>query len=143
MLRDFVYHPDSTLIQQVLDRFDLTLNKEHGFALIEFQVLSPDSFVWRLLVNNAVYYLYAEDYIEGLEYVKDSIASYAVPNVKFDFVKAKQQESFDDASPVKNATVYEAPENPATMMQFAVSSGHDFVFLCKSDEAANRALFNN
>lgn len=143
MLRDFVHHPDSTLIEQILDQFSLPLDKERSFVLIEFQVLSPDSFVWRLLVNKVVYYLYAEDYVEGLEDIKNKVMSYAVQDTELDFVKARQHEKFDRAQPVNNAVVYEKPEDSTKMMQFAISSGYDFVFLCKSSEAASYALFNN
>jgi hypothetical protein len=50
---------------------------------------------------------------------------------------------FDDAGPVKSAMVYAKPDKRADMMEYAVDSGYDFVFLCKSDEEADDAYFND
>jgi hypothetical protein len=143
MLRDFVYTLDPSLIERTLARFDIVIPEERGaHALIEFQVLSPDSFIWRFLIDGAVYYMYAEDYVEGLEYVRGEISAYAIDEIELEFIKAKQQKEFEDTDPVKNATVYKPPEDYDKMKQFAVSSGYDFVFLCRSSEDASGALFN-
>lgn len=144
MLRDFVHTLDSALVTQTLKRFDISIpDKKHAFTLIEFQVITPDSIIWRFLINRTVYYLYAEDYVEGLKDVQNKISSYAVKDAKLDFIKVKQPKTFDDAEPRKTAVIYEEPENSNEMMQFAVDSGHDFVFLCSSTEDANNALFND
>jgi hypothetical protein len=144
MLRDYVYTLNPSLIEQTLSRFNILIPKEeHKQALIEFQVLTPDSFIWRFLIDGVVYYLYAEDFVQDLEYVRNQINSYAVKNAELEFVKAKQQKQFDDAEPVKSSAVYEKPEDYDEMKLYAVDSGYDFVFLCKSSEDANNALFND
>lgn len=43
---------------QLLGRFELNLPKAAGsIAVLEFKVLTPDSFLWRLLIGKTVYYL--------------------------------------------------------------------------------------
>lgn len=144
MLRDFVYAPDTAQLAQILGKFEIpALTTKNGFALIEFQTLTPDSFIWRLLIHQTVYYLYAEDFVDGLASVEYNIRSYAVKGATFEFVKVKDRQKFDDASPVKSAALYKEPTDSNDMMAFAASSGYDFVFLCTSDEDANDALFNS
>ena len=144
MIRDFVYTLDPALIERVLSQFSIVVpNEKHTLALIEFQVITPDSFVWRFLIDGAVYYLYAEDYVQGLEDVRSKIGSYATKDAALDFIKAKQQKEFDDTEPAKSAMVYKEPEDYDEMKHFTVDSGYDFVFLCKSSEDASRALFND
>jgi hypothetical protein len=81
--------------------------------------------------------------VEGLDDIRRKISSYAPSNIEFDFVKAKQQKKFDDAEPVNHAKLYNEPKDYDEMKQFSVGSGHDFVFLCKSNESSNNALFND
>jgi hypothetical protein len=144
MLRDYVYTLDASLIERTFSRFDILIPEEkHKHALIEFQVLTPDSFIWRFLIDGTVYYLYAKDYVQGLDDVRNKINLYAVKDADLEFIKAKQQKQFDDAEPVRNSTVYQEPEDYNEMKQYAVDSGFDFVFLCKSSEDASNALFND
>ena len=144
MLRDYIYTLDASLIERTLSRFNILISEEkHKHALIEFQVLTPDSFIWRFLINGIIYYLYAEDYVQGLDDVRNKINSYAVEGADLEFIKANQQKQFDDAEPVKNSAVYQEPEDYDEIKQYAVDSGFDFVFLCKSSEDAGNALFND
>ena len=141
MLREFQYNPSSDQIAGVLKRFNLDSTSEtSGLDILKFELLSPDSFVWKLLLGNVVYYLYAEDYISGIEYVKDVITDY-VGNVKWDFVTAKEIQDFDSSSPVESAEVYKKPERADDLMKYAVSSGYDFVFLVKTLENPDEARF--
>ena len=144
MLRDYVYTLDASLIERALSRFDILMpDEKHKRALIEFQILTPDSFIWRFLIDGAVYYLYAEDYVEGLDDVRNKISLYAVKNADLKFIKARQHKQFDNTEPVKNSAVYQEPEDYNEMKLYTIDSGFDFVFLCKSSEDASNALFNN
>ena len=129
---------------QILGKFNLELPTEkYKILLIEFQVLTPDSFIWRLLIDGNVYYLYAEDFVEGLADIEHKILNYAVKDAELDFIKARSPEPFNKATAVTHAVVYKEPQRSAAMMRYAVSSGHDFVFLCKSSEDGSHALFND
>lgn len=144
MLRDFVYSLDSAVVMQALGKFDLPMPAEkHKFSLLEFRVLTPDSFAWKFLINEVIYHLYAEDFVQGLADVRSKISSYATNGKELTFIKAKHPEEFANAGPVKSATVYDRPKDADEMMAYAVSSGYDFVFLCRSDEDAGRALFSD
>lgn len=143
MLRHFSQQPSLALIQDVLAQFDIPIASNRQVTLIEFQTLSPDSFMWRLLLDGTVYYLYAEDHIDGFEGVHNKISSWFAPNIKIDFIKTRQQNGFTNTTPFKSAAVYKEPDDYEHMKYYTASSGYDFVFLCKSDEDAGSALFNN
>jgi hypothetical protein len=141
MLRDFIRVGNESDIYALLSHFKLP-SKNADVQLLEFKVLTPDSFIWRLLIDKTVYYLYAEDYVEGLEYVRQRIAR-STDSEELEFIEARVTTSFKDTSPVQTAVVYEEPDDSQEIMRFAVSSGHDFVFLCRSDEDSNTAFFND
>lgn len=140
MLRDFKYRSSAATILDILRRFDIEL-PEH-IALVRFEVITPDSFMWRLLIGNNVYYLYAEDYVPELDHVKSILNKY-LENEKWELVKPKVITRFEDSTPVKDATTYKEPNDSGKMMQYAVNSGHDFVFLARSSEDANDAQFSD
>lgn len=141
MLRHFSQQPNLYLIKDVLAQFDNPV-PEKQITLIEFQTLSPDSFRWRLLLDGVVYYLYAEDHISNFKDVQNKINSWFAPNAKIDFIKTKQRENFADTMPFKSAAVYKEPSDYDQMKLYAIRSGYDFVFLCKSNEDPSNALFN-
>lgn len=142
MIRDFVHTLDASSIKQTLTQFKLRPPEiSGGIALLEFKVLTPDSFVWRFLINDSIYYLYAEDFVEGIEEVNNKLQRIC-KGANLIPVEAKNRVGFENASPVGTATVYKRPKNKEEMMKFAVESGYDFVFLYKSDENVNNAYFN-
>lgn len=140
MLRSFVYQPSLDVVLETLGRFDLTLPEY--IAMVRFEVISPDSFMWRLLIGNDVYYLYAEDYIPGLDYVRLVFGQY-IEDDEWSFVKPKTIIEFDDSTSVRSAITYQKPEDSDEMMQYAVNSGHDLVFLARSSEDSDDAQFSN
>ena len=131
MLRDFKYEPEMGLVLDVLSRFEIKDPK--NLAIMEFEALSPDSFIWRLCLNDSFYYLYAEDYVPGLKHVQDFFNHY-IENTKWSFVEPEKTLLFEEASPVQGAGIYQKAEDANEMMKYAVDSGHDFVFLVKSEE---------
>jgi len=145
MIRDFVHTLDTSSIKQTLTQFKLNLPEAAtgGIALLEFKVLTPDSFVWRFLINRVVYYLYAEDFVEGLDDIRQKLNRISKHPLNLEFIEAKEHRKFDDADPVRAAAIYKKPKNEDDMMKFAVESGYDFVFLCESDEDSNDAYFND
>ena len=136
MIRDFVDTLDTSSIKQVLTQFKLNLPEAAtgGIALLEFKVLTPDSFVWRFLINGAVYYLYTEDFVEGLDDIRSKLNHIFKNASNLEFIETIDRIKFEDASPVRAAAIYKKPKNKDEMMKFAVESGYDFVFLCKSNE---------
>ncbi len=145
MIRDFVHSLDTSSINQTLSRFKLDLPEAAtgGIALLEFRVLTPDSFVWRFLINGVVYYLYAEDFVEGIDDIRSKLNHVSKSSSNLVFIEAKEPRKFNEADPVRVATVYRRPKNESEMMKFTVESGYDFAFLCKSDEDSNDAYFND
>jgi hypothetical protein len=85
-------------------------------------------------IGNDIYYLYTENYVPGLDYIKSVYDSY-LKNNKWDFVSP----IFELASTVKQATIYQKTEDADEITEYAVDSGHDFVFLAKSFEDVNNA----
>ncbi|MEI7522660.1 MAG: hypothetical protein WCJ86_04305 [Candidatus Saccharibacteria bacterium] len=143
MIRDFKYNPKTTQIVEILQRFGFdVVNEKIPFALLRFEVLTPVSFMWRLLVDGAVYYLYAEDYVPGLDHIKSVFESYTESD-KWELVSPSKTILFESASPVKRASVYQKPKDAVNMMKYAVDSGYDFVFLIKSQEDADDSQFSD
>lgn len=142
MLRDFQYNPATSQIRDVLECFSLDFNSEKSpIDVLRFEVMSPDSFMWRLLLGNAIYYLYAEDYVSGLEYIKGVFGDY-LGNDKWDFITPRHNLTFESSTPVKQAYVYQKSEKTNELMKYAVDSGYDFVFLVKTLENPDEAHFN-
>lgn len=143
MIRDFVYNPKASQIVEILQQFGFELsNEEFPFALLRFEILTPDSFMWRLLIDENIYYIYAEDYVSGLDYIKNVFDSY-LEDHKWEFVIPSKAITFESASPVVGADIYQEPNDKAEMMKYAADSGHDFVFVIKSSENAGDAQFSD
>lgn len=143
MLRNFQYNPTATQLTDVLERFSLDYNTERSsIDVLKFEVLSPDSFVWKLLLGNVIYYLYAEDYVSDLDYVKNVINEYT-GSEKWDFVIPREVIAFESSSPVQAAVVYQKPEQANRLMEYVIDSGYDFVFLVKTLENPDDAHFPN
>jgi hypothetical protein len=141
MVRDFQYNPSPSQIIDVLIRFDFVFEPEKSpLDVLRFEVMSPDSFMWKLLLGNNVYYLYAEDYIPGIDHVKavfDEHGGYE----KWEFITPRSKLVFERSDPVQHAAIYQKPEDAADIMHYAVDSGYDFVFLVKSSEDPDAAHF--
>lgn len=141
MLRNFQYDPNQDQLLEVLQKFKLDFNAQKSpIDVLRFEVLSPDSFMWKLLLGNAIYYLYAEDYVSGIDYIQDEFNDY-LGTEKWEFVRPNKVSSFEESEPVKSAEVYEKPERADDLMEYAVSSGYDFVFLVKTLENPDSAHF--
>lgn len=136
MLRSFEHDPNKKYILEALSRFDIELPAR--ITLVSFEVITPDSFLWRILIGDSVYYLYAEDYVPGLAYVK-SIFSQYLGNENWEFIKPRIHIKFEDAKPVKAAFTYKKADDAGAMMRYAIDSGYDFVFLVRSSENPKQA----
>lgn len=142
MLRDFQYNPNAQLLFDVLKRFDLDSQAHVSMlSILRFELLSPDSFAWKLLLGNTIYYLYAEDFIPDLSYVKDTLTEY-IGTEKWIFIPVQKPVAFESAAPVKGAEIYQKPSDADELMRYAVDSGHDFVFLAKTLENSDDAHFS-
>ncbi len=143
MLRDFQYNPAADQIEEVLRRFKLDYAAEKSqLDVLRFEVIGPDSFMWKLFLGDAIYYLYAEDYVSGIDYIKDIFTDY-LGHDKWDFVKPQHTIEFESASPVKGAAIYQKPERVDDLMDYAVDSGYDFVFMVKTLENPDDAHFSD
>lgn len=140
MLRDFAYNPDLNVLLAALVRFNVDLPKD--IAVVRFEVITPDSFMWRLLIGDGVYYLYAEDYIPSLGHVKSIFNKY-LEDENWQFIKPRNVIDFEDASPVRTAAVYEKAEDSDEIMQCAIDSGHDLVFLVRATDRPDDAQFSD
>ena len=141
MLRDFQYEPSPEQLHKVLRQFDLDDSSATAqLDILRFEVLSPDSFVWRIVLNRAVYYLYAEDYLEDLDYLKNTLNDY-IGSDSWVLVKPRELLVFENSSPVKGASIYVKNPKKELLMEYAVDSGYDFVFLAKTLENSDDAHF--
>jgi hypothetical protein len=145
MLRDFVTTLSPILIGNTFKEFDLDLTEQSVIiTLLEFKIVSPDSFLWRFMIDDDVYYLYAEDFVTGLEDVKAKVERLTnrSPAPALEFVPVKAPKDFEKSGPFTSARVYMEPDNPEEMMQYAADAEFDFAFLLRSDEDAEAAYFN-
>lgn len=133
MLRDFVYRPDLSLIQEALSRFKLGESRRADVTLLKFEALTPDSFMWTIGLKEQRYYIYAEDYIPGLGHVKEVFDNY-LQHTDWDLMPAKRAIDFKTSSPVAAASTYNQPPDVKEMMKYTIDSGHDFVFLARPNE---------
>lgn len=112
MLRDFVYNQDKELVLTVLQDLKIDLpHEQHLIALTKFEVITPDSFMWRLLIDGTVYYLYAEDFVRGPTYLKSTINSYLESDA-WEFVAPKRIKKFEETSPAAAAATYQKKRIP-------------------------------
>lgn len=139
MLRSFAYHPSLDVILEAFRRFEIELPEQ--IAVVRFEVITPDSFMWRILIGDAVYYLYAEDYVPGLKHVKAIFNQYLEKD-NWSFISPKAVIAFEEAAPVEEAVTYAKADDADEMMAYAIDSGHDFVFLVRSNENPGDAQFS-
>jgi hypothetical protein len=131
MLRHYDSIPYWSLIEEAIADF---ISVPPRLALIGYDNLSPDSFIWKLYDGSKVYYLYAEDYVESLAYVRETLLEFADKDTAIDFLPVKKPLAFEDSSPNTSADIYKPPSGEYDFMRYATSSGYDFVFLAVSDE---------
>jgi len=122
----------------MLARFGIKVEK---ISLLKYEALTPDSFIWFFNAGDESkryeYCLYAEDFVTNLDHVIETMNSNSPVwdgEAKFALVKVLQPSKWDEASPVKGATVYQRPKKPVEFMKYATSDGYDFVFLGQSKE---------
>ena len=108
-------------------------------SLVKYEALSPDSFIWFFNATTESgrksYCLYAEDYIPGLDHVTEAIHQNCPKwdeEAAYNLLKVTQKENWAESSPVKSASTYKAPEKQDEFMEYAASSGYDFVFLART-----------
>jgi hypothetical protein len=145
MLRDFGAAKSTEMekIKHVLLEFDLPeATRYNDYGLVRYEVISPDSFMWRITNGSHVYYLYAQDYISGLNQVKHMFSSY-LKSTKWELIPVKEPRQFTESAPVLGAVTYQQPEDAMEMMKYAADSGVDFVFLARSAEKSENALFSD
>jgi len=134
VLRD-MYAYGSVELKEILNRFAL-----NGDTLVDvkmYKMITPDSFIWKLRMAGGIYYLYAEDFIQSLNYVKSEIEEFAGKDAGH-FIEATDQKDFEEMTPVVSAAVYEKPEDfDETLIKYAVDSGYDMVFLYKVDRLSD------
>lgn len=132
MLRDYHYTENWRLLDAALEQF---IDLPSSLKLVQYITLSPDSFLWKISDGEKMYYLYAEDFVEGLNGVRASVESHTPEGARLTFLPVKNPVAFEDSTPNQSAVVYRPPENEYEVATFAGQSGHDFVFLLESDES--------
>lgn len=131
MLRDYIHTENWRLLDQALEMF---IELPPRLSLVGEQVLSPDSFLWKIFDGETVYYLYAEDYVPSLEHVKEEVQSFWPDKLELKFMPLKNAVALEDSTPFRSAQTYRPPEKEYEFMKYAGQSGFDFIFLLKSDE---------
>jgi hypothetical protein len=119
------------LILNFLKQFDVKAEK---ISLLKYEALTPDSFIWIFNTDSRRYCLYAEDYVPSIDHVKkqmDEKRSEWGSDDQYELLRVSHNQEWDKTSPVATATTYQQPEKPKEFMQYAATSGFDFVFLAK------------
>jgi hypothetical protein len=131
VLRDYEYTENWRLLDAAIELF---IDLPPRLSLVGFSALTPDSFLWKIFDGEAVYFLYAEDYVHSLDHVREQVAHFALPGTTFDFIPTKKPVAFEDSSPNQLAETYAPPKDEYEFSKFASQSGYDFVFLLRSNE---------
>ena len=131
MLRNYQYTPDKQLVVDAVAAF---ADAPSEFDIVGFTALSPDSFLWTLSTNQAVYYLYAEDFVSDYHAALHAAQVYTPASAELSFIPAKQPLDFETSTPNQSAAVYQPPNDLAEFQKHASQSGYDFVFLLRSSE---------
>lgn len=131
MLRDYEYTQNWRLIDTALEHF---IELPPRLSLVGFTALSPDSFLWKIFDGENTYYLYAEDYVPGLDHVREQIRDFWPGDISLDFLPVRKQIAFEDSSPNQSAKIYKPPADEYEFSKYAAQSGYDFVFLLVSSE---------
>ncbi len=119
------------LVLSFLKQFGVKAEK---ISLLKYETLTPDSFIWIFNTDSGRYCLYVEDYVPSIDHVKkqmDEKRSEWNPDDKYELLHVNHDQEWDKASPVTAATTYQLPDKPEEFMQYAATSGFDFVFLAK------------
>jgi hypothetical protein len=126
----------NSLIVAALQQFGIDAQ---DIRLVKYEALTPDSFIWFFSAasgsSSKQYCLYAEDYIPNLGHVSEVIHQYRPEwdeEVTYSLLKVMQKENWEDSSPVKSAATYKVPEKQKDYMEYAATSGYDFVFLARA-----------
>lgn len=136
MLRDEA--SGSPALHDVLEQFQID-DEEVLLDVREFRMLGENRFLWKLRLSESVYYLYAEDFVESLEQVTDTL-QIATDGTPGELVPAKTPMDFDSASPVMSSSVYEKPTDfDDKIAHYAVESGYDFAFLYRTELSSSEA----
>ncbi len=99
----------------ILEKFELGDSK---FVDVKsFNMLTPDSFLWRLRMIDLTYYLYAGDYFPNLQHVRKIILA-ETDATEGEFVKVK--------------TVERTNEFTGEFLEYVISDEYDKVALFKS-----------
>ncbi len=131
MLRDYTLTENWRLLDAALEQF---IELPPRLSLIGFTELSPDSFLWKIFDGETVYYLYVEDYVPSLGYVREEIQAFWPADMQLEFIPVKKPIAFEDSTPNKVADIYKPPADEYNFAKYAAQSGYDFVFLLRSDE---------
>ncbi|MGC1177001.1 MAG: hypothetical protein WA843_02925 [Candidatus Saccharimonadales bacterium] len=119
------------LVLSFLRQFNVKAEK---ISLLKYEALTPDSFIWIFNTGSGRYCLYTEDYVPSIDHVKkqmDEKRSEWNPDDKYELLRVSHDQEWDKTRPVTAATTYRPPEKPEEFMQYAATSGFDFVFLAK------------
>ena len=147
MLRDFITSQDNFEIDQFLSYFKFESSKNYeelgyvNYILLGFRILTPDSFIWELLIDNEIYYLYAEDYVTSLEQIIIAVKKYDRSDIKLDFIEVLESKGLKESDQITSSDVDETPENSDELQKYAQESGYDLAFLLKTDKDASDAYF--
>lgn len=112
MLRD-MYVQGSEELKKVFSSF-----KTAGVQLIDvwlYEMLTPDSFLWKIRTSEGFYYLYGEDYVSNIETVTKIIEEKI--GKRGHFIEAQEKATISDIN----------------LTKYVVESGHDKVLLYKID----------
>ena len=130
MLRDEA--AGSPALHDVLEQFQLDEDVVLD-SVLEFRKLGTEQFLWKLQMSDYIYYVYAEDFVESLEQVTDTL-QVATDGTPGELVPAVAPLDFESASPVMSASVYEKPTDfDDKIAHYAGESGYDFVFLYRTE----------
>jgi hypothetical protein len=111
-------------LAEALKAYGFILDDEH-YSLHEYVSASPDKFFYfftNKIDENDILALLVEDYISGLEYVKDCFSKALDTKLTkiHKVTRAKDSPRFEERKPVKAADTYQPPEDWDELSDYAV-----------------------
>lgn len=127
-----IYTDRTAELRPLLEQF-FVKNEDWPAWVLKYETIDPDACIWLLgddcFKPKKCYAVFLRDYVSmGLVEVREEIAKFAgtFPH-KINLLPAIHQQRFEDASPVKTATVYSKPQDPE-FMKYAGTHDIYFVF---------------
>lgn len=99
--------------QKLLGQF----NTDTSFQkLVKKTNINPDEFLYEILTDKGIFYIYETDYLESLMAIRKTLSN--IFDSSFQFIPTKKQINWEKSGPVTSATTYKEPEDKSELIKY-------------------------